>query len=128
MQDFRNLRVWRAAHAATLTTYRLTSEFPASERFGLVSQLRRAAASIGANLAEGCGRSSDADARRCFQIALGSACEVLNHAMLARDLGMLDEDGFRTLENEMKPVRRMLLRLIERLRATPRDSRTAREP
>ena len=116
MQDFRNLRVWRAAHGVALATYRVTAAFPADERFGLASQLRRAAASVGANIAEGCGRSSDADTRRCLQIALGSACEVLNHALLARDLGLLDEATFAELERELSPVRRMLVRLIERLR------------
>jgi four helix bundle protein len=116
VQDFRNLRVWRAAHVVAVTTYRVTATFPADERFGLVSQLRRAAASIGANIAEGCGRSSDADMRRCLQIALGSACEVLNHALLARDLGFLDEHALHVLEQELSPVRRMLVRLIERLR------------
>jgi four helix bundle protein len=120
VQDFRNLRVWRAAHQLTLSVYRVTDNFPARERYALVSQLRRAAASVGANIAEGCGRGSDADARRCFQIALGSACEVLNHALLARDLGVLDEVAFATLEGEAAPVRRMLVRLVERLRPPPR--------
>jgi four helix bundle protein len=115
MQDFRNLRVWRAAHLATLSVYRSTSTFPAAEQFGLASQLRRSAASVGANIAEGCGRSSDADTRRCLQIALGSACETLNHALLARDVGLLDEAGFTLLEGQLSPVRRMLVRLIERL-------------
>ena len=90
MQDFRKLRVWRSAHELTLAVYRATEPFPASERFGLTSQLRRSAASVGANLAEGCGRPSAADSRRCFAIALGSACEVLNHLLLAADLGHLD--------------------------------------
>jgi four helix bundle protein len=116
VQDFRNLRVWQAAHVLAVTTYRVTATLPADERFGLVSQLRRASASIGANIAEGCGRSSDADTRRCLQIALGSACEVLNHALLARDLGFLGDKEFLALEKELSPVRRMLVRLIERLR------------
>jgi four helix bundle protein len=120
MQDFRNLRVWRAAHAATLTAYRLSARFPSGEQYGLVSQVRRASASVGANIAEGCGRSTDADARRCYQIALGSACELLNHALLARDLGLLDQPSFDALEAEMEAVRRMLIRLIERLRGTVR--------
>ncbi|HEX7941590.1 MAG TPA: four helix bundle protein, partial [Gemmatimonadaceae bacterium] len=75
---------------------------------------------IGANIAEGCGRSSDADTRRCLQIALGSACEVLNHLLLARDLGLLEEPSFTALESQLSPVRRMLVRLIERLKATRR--------
>ncbi|HEX6536747.1 MAG TPA: four helix bundle protein [Gemmatimonadaceae bacterium] len=118
MQDFRNLRVWRAAHLATISVHRATTAFPSHEQFGLVSQLRRAAASIGANIAEGCGRSTDGDMRRSLRIALGSACEVLNFLLLARDLGLLDEATFDALEGELSPVRRMLVRLIERL--TPR--------
>ena len=120
MQDFRKLRVWSAAHRLTLLVYRATAGFPPGERYGLVSQLRRSSASIGANIAEGCGRGSDADARRCFQIALGSACEVLNHALLARDLGLIDEASFVALEDEASPVRRMLVRLVERLRRPAR--------
>lgn len=116
MQDFRHLRVWAAAHTLALTVYRVTARFPPDERYGLVSQLRRSAASIGANIAEGCGRSTDADARRCFQIALGSACEVLNHALLAHDLGLLNEAEFALVDRHAMPVRRMLIRLIERLR------------
>jgi four helix bundle protein len=115
VQDFLNLRVWRAAHRLTLSVYQATEAFPARERYGLVAQLRRAAASVGANLAEGCGRGSNADIRRCFQIALGSACEVLNHALLARDLGLIDESCFAALEGEASSVRRMLIRLVERL-------------
>lgn len=115
MQDFRNLRVWQAAHQLTLSVYRATAAFPQGEEYGLISQLRRASVSIGSNIAEGCGRSSDADTRRCLHIALGSACEVLNDALVARDLGLLDEPGFTALESHMSPVRRMLIRLIERL-------------
>ena len=113
MQDFRNLRVWQAAHRAAVVTYRLTSDFPRDESYGLRTQLRRAAASVSANIAEGCGRASDADSKRCFQIALGSACEALNHAILARDVGLLDEHQFAALECELQPARRMLIRLIE---------------
>jgi four helix bundle protein len=97
--------------------------FPEEERFGLTSQLRRAAASIGANIAEGCGRSTDTDMCRYLQIALGSACEVLNHALLARDLGYLGQEEFLALERELSPVRGMLLRLIARLRQSGRGSR-----
>lgn len=61
MQDFRNLKVWSKSHQFTLDIYQVTRLSPADERFGLTNQIRRACASIGANLAEGCGRKSDAD-------------------------------------------------------------------
>ena len=116
VQDFRNLRVWRGAHAFALSLYRVTAVFPRDERFGLTSQLRRAAVSIGSNIAEGCGRGSDADARRHFQIALGSACEALSLTLLARDLGLLTDEQFESLDRELTAVRRMLVRLIQRIR------------
>ncbi len=116
MQDFRKLRVWQAAHSYALLVYRVTAGFPQDERFGLTSQLRRAAVSIVANIAGGCGRGSDADARRHFQIAPGSACEALSLALLARDLGFLSAERFAEVERELAPVRRMLVRLIERTR------------
>lgn len=76
MQDFRNLEVWRLSHQLTLEVYRVTRSLPSDERFGLTSQLRRAAVSIEANLAEGCGRGSDADFGRFVQTAMGSASEA----------------------------------------------------
>ena len=123
MQDFRNLRVWQAAHQLTLTIYQVTRSFPPEERYGLTSQLRRAASAIGANIAEGCGRSSDADTRRGFHVALASACEVLNHVILARDLDFLDEPAFTAIEDQLLPIRRMLVRLIEKLGNDGRDCR-----
>ena len=86
MQDFRDLKVWQKAHNVVLAVYRASAEFPAAERFGLTSQLRRAAVSIPANIAEGCVRSSDADFARFLHISLGSASEVDYYLLLARDL------------------------------------------
>ena len=79
MTDFKQLKVWRKAHQLTLDTYRMTAAFPKEELYGLTSQLRRAAASIGANLAEGCGRRSDGEMCRFLQIARGSASEIEYH-------------------------------------------------
>ena len=76
MKDFRDLQVWHKAHELALDAYRASSGFSQDERYGLTSQLRRAAVSIGANLAEGCGRGSDADFARFAQIAMGSASEA----------------------------------------------------
>jgi four helix bundle protein len=64
MEDFKNLRVWVKAHELTLMVYGKTREFPKQEAYGLTSQMRRAAASVGANIAEGCGRRSDGEMNR----------------------------------------------------------------
>ncbi len=83
--------------------------------YGLTSQLRRAASSIGANIAEGCGRRSDPEMRRFLQIARGSANEVEYHLLLARDLQFLSEDGFNELEAMVLEIQRMLASLVQRL-------------
>ena len=116
MQDFRQLRVWQAAHRATIATYEVTATFPQCELFGLTAQLRRSVSSVAANIAEGCGRGSTADTRRFLQIALGSATESLNHLLLARDLGLLGTAQFEALERDYTIIRRMLIRLIARLK------------
>ena len=89
MKDFRNLKVWEKSHQLALAVYKATSTFPRHELYGLTSQIRRACASIPANIAEGCGRSGDAELARFLQIAMGSASELEYHLLLARDLGFL---------------------------------------
>ncbi len=91
-RDFRKVKAWERAHALTLQVYRATSSFPCDERFGLVSQMRRACASIPTNVAEGCGRSTNNELARFIDIATGSASEVEYQLFLAKDLGYLPED------------------------------------
>jgi len=81
----------------------------------LISQIRRAAASIGANIAEGCGRRSDPEMKRFVQIARGSANEVEYHLLLARDLQFLTPGEFRCLEAKILEIQRMLAALAQRL-------------
>ena len=76
MKDFRDLIVWSKSHELTLEVYKLTENFPKEEMFGLKSQIRRASASIPANIAEGCGRGSFQDNRRFIRIARGSLYET----------------------------------------------------
>jgi four helix bundle protein len=109
MEDFKHLVVWTKAHQLTLCVYQRTRTFPKEEIFGLTSQVRRASASIGANIAEGCGRRSDAEFRRFLQIARGSASELECHLLLARDLRFLEEDQFGDLEAKVLEVQRMWL-------------------
>jgi four helix bundle protein len=88
MRNYRDLLVWEKAHKLTLAVYKATLLFP-KERYGLTSQIRRASASIAANLAEGCGRRSDGEMARYVQIAMGSGAELSYHFLLARDLGLM---------------------------------------
>jgi four helix bundle protein len=117
MKDFRELKVWEKGHQLTLDVYRMTHNFPSDERFGLTSQLRRASASIPANIAEGCGRGSDQDFARFLQMAMGSASEVEYHILLARDLKLLCESDYRRLNDVACEIKRMLASLLQRLRA-----------
>jgi four helix bundle protein len=116
MKDFRNFIVWKKAHELTLNLYRITSaEFPKDERFGLTSQVRRCSASIGANLAEGCGREGNGEFHRFLQIALGSANELEYHLLLARDLGYLGNLPHTSLESQLIEVKKMLVALTAKV-------------
>ncbi len=115
MEDFKDLKVWMKAHEMTLSVYHCTRSFPKEEMYGLTSQLRRSASSIGANIAEGCGRRSDAEMKRFCQIARGSASEVEYHLLLARDLQFLSVSEFKNLEEKVHEVQRMLASLVQRL-------------
>lgn len=117
MEDFKNLKVWSKAHELTLAIYRTTRKFPREEIYGLTSQIRRAAASVGANIAEGCGRRSDPELKRFVQIARGSASELEYHLLLARDLQLLAADEFTNLEAGVLEIQRMLASLMQRLQA-----------
>ena len=118
MKSFRELKVWQKAHKLTLAIYAATRSFPNEELYGLTSQLRRAAASIGANIAEGWGRRSDGEICRFLQIARGSASEIEYHVLLARDLHFLGEEESADLSHDADEVQRMLTALIQGFRPT----------
>src|ERR1700734_2355468 len=101
----------------TLQTFRLAAGFPKEEMYGLTSQLRRSAASIGANIAEGCGRRSDGEMCRFLQIARGSASETEYHLLLARDLHLLTGKDFEMLTRKADELQRMLTGLMQSIRS-----------
>ena len=116
MRNYKDLRVWEEAHRLTLTVYKTTQAFPKEERFGLTSQIRRASASIAANLAEGCGRRSDGEMGRFVQIAMGSGAELSYHLLLAKDLGFVNEEQHVELHASLERVLRMLSALSAKVR------------
>jgi four helix bundle protein len=117
LKDFRKQKVWMKSHHLTLEIYRVTEEFPKNEMFGLTNQIRRASASIPANIAEGCGRDSDADFARFLQIAMGSASELEYHLLLANDLGFLESAIYGQLNNQTAEIKQMLTSFIKKLKA-----------
>jgi four helix bundle protein len=117
MKDFHKLSVWQKAHVLTLAVYKATASFPTEERYGLTSQMRRACASIPANLAEGCGRAGDVEFARFCTIAMGSASELEYHLLLARDLNLIAPPDHERLHKGATEVKRMLTALRQKLKA-----------
>lgn len=116
MIDFKELKVWEKAHQLTLEIYRTTSQFPSDEKYGLISQMRRACSSIPTNIAEGCGRDSDAELIRFCNIAMGSASELEYQMILSRDLELFDVSIFQKLYEQLVEVKRMLLAFIRSIK------------
>ena len=117
MKDFRQLKVWEKSHELALAIYKATKEFPKEELYGLTSQIRRSSMSIPTNIAEGCGRNTDADFARFLQMAMGSASETEYQLILARDLEFLPKDSYEKLHNDVEEVKRMLASFLKTLRA-----------
>ena len=112
MKNFRDLQVWGKSHALTLSCYKMTDVFPKHELYGITSQIRRCAASIPANIAEGCGKRSNGEFQRFLTIAAGSASELEYHFLLARDLGLLPGNKYEELDFTVLELKRMLASLI----------------
>ncbi len=108
MRPYSDLLAWQKAHALVIAVYRVTREYPPEERFGLVSQTRRAAASVPANLAEACGKRSFAQLRHGADIASGSLSELEYWLLLARDLGCLTPERHDALYRQLDEVRRLV--------------------
>jgi len=115
MKDFRDLRVWDKSHRLTLRIYSVSANFPKYELYGLISQIRRCSASIGANVAEACGKRGNKAFQRYLQIASGSACELDYHLLLSRDLGFLAEADYGDLSKQLTEVRKMLTSLLQKI-------------
>ena len=108
-RTFEDLLVWRKSHQLVLHVYRMTGTFPKSEMYGLVAQMRRAAVSVPANIAEGFKRRGKSDKVRVMNIAQGSLEELRYYFVLANDLGYAETESERAQANE---VARMLIGYI----------------
>src|SRR4026208_1702231 len=113
MKDFRQLKVWEKAHQLALAIYKATKEFPKEELYGLTSQIRRSSMSIPTNIAEGCGKFTDADFARYLQIAMGSASETEYQLLLSHDLEFLTKAQYDQLNTDVTEIKRMLASLLK---------------
>jgi four helix bundle protein len=116
MQDYKKLIVWEKAHNFTVKIYELLKVFPKEEIFGLTSQLKRAAISIPANIAEGTGRSSNTDFARFLNISLGPLNEVSYYILLAKDLHYITENNYMQYDMELNELKAMLLIFLKKVR------------
>ncbi|MBR5325218.1 MAG: four helix bundle protein [Prevotella sp.] len=104
MSSFMDIKAWQFAHQFVIDVYRLTREFPDTERFGLCSQFQRAAVSIAANIAEGYKKLSKADKLRFFNISQGSLEECRYYVLLSKDLSYINDDSYDSLNAEIEKV------------------------
>lgn len=117
MQNYKELKVWEKSHQLVLEVYRITASFPKEEIFGITSQVRRAVASIPANIAEGCGKSTKLDFAKFLNISLGSANETDYFLLLCKDLKYISETEFLELEDTINAIKAMLINLITKVRS-----------
>jgi len=118
------LEVFKNGHNLTLNIYKISKKFPAEEKFSLIQQMRRAAASICTNLMEGSHRLGRKEFRQFVGIAKGSAGELKYHLLLAKDLGYLPEEQFVVLRSEAEKISKMLNGLAKSLTDTDTDTDT----
>jgi four helix bundle protein len=116
MQNYKDLKVWEKAHQFTLKIYDVSKQFPKEELYGLTNQLRRAASSVPANIAEGCGKNTNTDFAKYLNIALGSANESEYFVLLAKDLGYINDEDFKMLYELINEINAMLIALVAKVR------------
>jgi four helix bundle protein len=115
LKSYKDLKVWQKSYGLCLEIYRLTGKFPQDERYGLTSQVRRAAVSVPSNIAEGYGRKTTADYIRLLYIAYGSLCELETQILLSGDLGYVADTDLKHLTADISEVERMLKALTKSL-------------
>ena len=116
MLNFKDLEIWKRSHKLTLEIYKATQHFPKEEVFGLTSQIRRAVSSIPTNIAEGCGRRTNAELANFLNIASGSASEVEYEILLAKEVGYITAEQCDAWTQEISEIRSMLAAYMKKLK------------
>jgi four helix bundle protein len=128
LKSYKELKVWQKAYQLCIAIYKITKGFPKEERYGLTSQIRRAAVSVPSNIAEGYGRKTTQEYIQSLYIAYGSHCELETQIMVSKDLGYIKSDEFQELQQDIGGVERMLKALIKSLQNKHSNPPALRDP
>lgn len=118
MHNFKELHIWQRSRELVKVIYQLTGEFPNSEHFGLISQMRRSAISIPSNIAEGSGKSSNKDFIRFLEISHSSSFELETQLILSNDLGFITESELKDVLVILEEIQKMIFGFIQKLKAS----------
>ncbi len=116
MRDFRKMMIWERSMKYVVLTYTFTKQFPDDERFGLISQMRRASVSISSNIAEGSARNSDTEFKRFLEISLGSAFELETQLIISNEMNYLKNEKFNECLSELQEIQKMINSFINKLK------------
>ncbi len=117
MRDFRKLQIWNDGIAQVISTYDITKVFPIDEKYGLISQLQRAAVSIPSNITEGCSRNSEIEFKRFLEISMGSSFELETQMIIAEKLGYIKKDRLDAELININELQRKLNSLITKIKS-----------
>lgn len=117
--NFKNLKIWQRAVDLAVSVYELTKSFPAEEKFGITSQMRRSGVSIPSNIAEGTARNSSKAFSNCLDIGLGESFELETQAIIANRVGILSDNQFSQFSNKVSEVQKMIIGFKTTVEANP---------
>lgn len=118
MRNFRTLTIWKQGISIVKEVYRISELLPAEEKFGLRSQICRAAVSIPSNIAEGCSRNSQVDFKRFLEIALGSSYELETQLIITQELALISKEKVQPMIEQINKEQKMINYLIGKLKAS----------
>ena len=111
MHNYKELNVWKKSVDLSVKVYEETAAFPSEEKYGITSQIRRSSVSVPSNIAEGSGRSTDKDFNNFLGYSYGSSCELETQLIISSRVGLLEDEKFNQLNNDIQDIQKMLFSL-----------------
>ena len=113
IKSFTDLNAWKEGHKLVLQVYKITSDFPQGEKFGLIDQMRRCAVSITSNISEGFSRKTKKEKNQLFYVSLGSVTELQNQLLISKDLNYISKENFADIAKQTVVVSKLTNGLIK---------------